>query len=419
MKIIKLLIALIIILSSAGLLSSNGNGYLFRFKKVSLKYYASMDSVKIRNIDYQSLITNNIYYSQDRTINSTEIRIEKPNTFNDVTIQYPIKVTDLYVNSTAGSQEELTALEFTAIPKQDGFIKNQQISLNFNEPIGIPPKTRSIEYYTYSKLYSYSISLRFEAYNRNGYKVREFIQESNLTNPSRWLFNSFNLLADDSTPTISNLFLIGIDIDITGKVNKDGLSISISELISNSIVKHPDQSDQPAKRDYEDIEDWEAINKRWKLTHGIDPVELEQICNYSEHLPKDYGIDNGGRYYLELNPDVLTGYQHLLIDFSDDYFLPVDNVITILVRGRAMGEELSFIIEDGRGIYYELFAGYIDFDEWKALEIKVPTGFNLAYIEKGTSIPYVKLLGMRIGSGYDGKIGLYIDDISSIIDLNR
>ncbi len=417
MKKLTFTIALIINVISVCFLYSDGNGYLFRYKKVSLKYYPSSETVKIRNIDYQSIISKKIYYSEDRMINLSEANIESSDYFSSVTIQYPDNPYDVYINSK-DTPENITAISITGNIVQGNFRENQKININFENPIELPTNTRSIEFYSKSNFNEYIISFYMEAYNRNGYLIREFTHKREMTQSSKWLFDSFNLLADSSSASINNLYLVGVSVDITGYIRGDTFTISISELISNSIAKHRDDLDTPAKRSYESMENESEVRRKWVLRHGINPIEIENAGVFTEHQPDDYGIPNGGNYYLQLNQDNLQGYKYLLIDFAEDYFLPIHNLISILVRGRGMGEELSFIIEDGRNIYYELSAGYIEFNSWKAMEIKVPTGFNTAYIQEGSSIPYVKLLGVKIGSGYDGRIGLQIDDISSIINVN-
>ncbi len=414
---ILVLVFIFIFISLSSVLSTQQNGFLFRLDTVDIKHYPGVDSVKQVSIDYQSVVSHRVKFSEAGILsgNDFEINTTDDNVYN-IGVLYPDQPKEFYLNSTR-YQEEFSSLTLTGNIAEGGdYDETKHAGVKFRNPVPITPNTKSVEYYAYSNVKNSYICFEMEAYNKRGLKIREFTQKVPIGRTYEWYMDSFNLQLSDSAPSISSLVLVGVYVEfLTRCVPNGSFRVSVSELTTNNIVKPRNDSRFPAKRNYEDFEIPELTMSKWKMMLGSDPLSFEGNITFSKHMNETNSIPNGGEYYIEMNPESLQGHRDLVIDFGDDYFLPTRNKITILVRGRSMGEELSFILEDSRHVYYEISAGYIDFNQWKSLEVDVPIGNYVSFLDKKTSTPYVKLVGLKIRSGYDGKIGLMIDDISSII----
>jgi hypothetical protein len=390
---------------------SQSTGYLFRYKKVELKYYPTSESVKIRNIDYQSVVTETIPYSNDLT--SSNLVVSFPASVKQDTFKlfYPDKT----LVETPFEENNFTLVKVKDIFEEDTTTKDKEepkITINFNEKIKLSNFTRAIEFWLYSTTKP-DIIIKFEAYNKNNVKVLSFSQKITIKSINKWYLESFNILVDNQSKTIENLQISNISFVFPYNLTSDSeFTISISEPKCISIAKDGNTS-LPIKRDYITFET-SLSTSDWKIRLNDTPKTLNEIGGEEQHSD---GIANGKKQFFQFDKKNLSNCKYLLIDFAKDFIVPINNLITILVKGREMGEEVSFILEDARNIYYELSAGYVNFKGWKSIELSIPTSFYLSFFDKDSGVSYVKLLGMKITSGYDKNIDLSIDDISSIANL--
>ncbi len=400
-------------------------GYLFRYNTVELRYDTTEDTLKIHHINYQTVITQSIDYNgsptKNKTANLSKADVNLSSTGNIksdlIDIQYPYTITTNKNEFLDVNESVLSITKAKDIFDDEIVIKEKDdaILLNFNTPVKLYDFTRSVEFSVFSSIYPLIIEMNFVAYNKNGVKILSFKQEIKPFYKNQWYFESFNLLADNRSTTIENLYLTGIDFTLPkyAKSVDEDVRISLSDLRCVNTIKKPGWENLQIKREYAVFEkiaqEWD-----WKLRIGNTPSTLDDV---GEYIPNNDStrIKNAENWYFEFNKDVLSSYDYLLIDFKKDFFVPADNRLTALVRGRGMGEEVGFIFEDSRGIYYELNSGNLDFEDWKSLEFVSPASKYLSYIDKKTKTPFVKLLGLKINPGYDGKIGIAIDDISSIM----
>lgn len=408
-KTLPIYILLLLITFVSVLHSDGGLGYLFRFKRVELKYYANPERIKFRHIDYQSLISENIPYGD-----ASEILIDNLNELYFLTQDNINTITtiDDSFKETQESTIEGSILTINGVVQTSSEKDKKIISISFNNPLTLPFFTKSIEFWIYTSIRPLNVNFTFSGNNKNGANILKFSQSITIEKLKTWYLESFNIVVDTSSRTIENLCLEKIELLLpVDKLNDTVFEISLSELTCLSIVKNKSHRHIPAKRKYINFEN-EKCEAKWINRLTDEPVTFNNLGSYQEHSES---IFNGQEKFFQFNGNALSSYNYLLIDFSEDFFVPLDNLLSIIVKGRGMGEEINFIIEDSRNIYYELSMDFADFKGWKAIETSIPIGFYSAFIDNKTFISYVKLLGMKINPGYDGKIDISIDDISSII----
>lgn len=400
-------------------------GYLFRYKTVDLKYNTNEETLKKHHITYQTVITQSLNYngknakSNSAGLSKNDLTISsKGNIKNDaIDIQYPDdsnKNKNKYLNVyesilTISKAKDLFTDDIAVTDEKDS------IMLNFDKPIKLYDFTRSIELSLLSSVYPLITNMIFEAYNKNGVKIMNFKQEIETSYKDAWYFTSFNLLANNTSNTIENLYLTGIEFVLPdySRFYDENIAISISDIRCINSVKKRGWEKLPVKYEYAVFEKLPEESE-WNIRIGDTPSVISEVGDY---VPNDDSarVKNADNWFFEFNKDNLSEYEYLLIDFNQDFFVPTDNRLTALVKGRGMGEEIGFIFEDSRGIYYELSSGNLDFTDWKSLEFVSPASKYLSYVDKKTKTHFVKLLGLKVNPGYDGKIGIVIDDISSVI----
>lgn len=399
------LISAFIFISTPQVNSTDTESYLFRYKKVKLKYHSSDNIIYKNHIDYQRVIAEYLKYTSSEITYTDGIGgVNRTDTVNH------------YAKNEQGLDFEQTLVELTGFINRDSLSNENRIELRFNETLTMPDFSRSAEFWVYSSLKPLDIILHFKGNNKFGADVLRFKHKIKINHIKLWYLESFNLLADSSSKTIEELRLTGIDFVFSDKsVSEDNFELLISEINCLNVIKNPEASYLEAKRRYVNFED-DSNSEKWNIRHGINPYQINDIGAFTSD---DSNTANIQDRFFDFDGEKVDGHDYLLIDFGRDYIVPMRNRLSILVRGRGMGEEISFILEDTRREFYELSTGYMDHKGWLSFEIEIPTNYYLSFFEDKSGLSYVRLCGLKIDPGYDGKIDIAVDDISSNIPPYR
>ncbi|MDR0601425.1 MAG: flagellar filament outer layer protein FlaA [Treponema sp.] len=145
-------------------------------------------------------------------------------------------------------------------------------------------------------------------------------------------------------------------------------------------------------------------------------------------LPEEEGMNIPDRYVLGTKVDFIhRGYTSFTVYPIRP--IPIEGItktISLWVVGRNYNHELSLLLQDFFGRYYELYVGKLNFQGWKRLTVAVPPqaedGFN-GIVQR--NYHYNNQLGIQVtGFRIDcdpmeayGTYYIYFDDLRAVTDL--
>jgi hypothetical protein len=145
-------------------------------------------------------------------------------------------------------------------------------------------------------------------------------------------------------------------------------------------------------------------------------------------IPEEEGLNIPDKYVLGTRVDFLhRGYNTLTIYPMRP--VPIEGItktVSIWVAGRNFNHELSLLIEDAFGRYFELYMGKLNFQGWKKMTVAIPPqaldGIH-GIVQRNyhyNSMMGIKITGFRIDcdpmEAY-GSYYIYLDDLRAVTDL--
>jgi hypothetical protein len=145
-------------------------------------------------------------------------------------------------------------------------------------------------------------------------------------------------------------------------------------------------------------------------------------------IPEEEGLDIPDKYVLGTRVDFLhRGYNTITIYPMRP--VPIEGItktVSVWVAGRNFNHELSLLIEDAFGRYFELYMGKLNFQGWKKMTVASPPqaldGIH-GIVQRNyhyNSMMGIKITGFRIDcdpmEAY-GSYYVYFDDLRAVTDL--
>jgi len=147
-----------------------------------------------------------------------------------------------------------------------------------------------------------------------------------------------------------------------------------------------------------------------------------------EPIPEEEGLNIPDRFVLGTRIDYLRrGYNHFIIYPTRP--IPIEGItktVSVWVAGRNYNHELTLLIEDFFGRYYEFSMGRLNFMGWKRMYVTIPPQADdglSGVVQRNyhyNNHMGIKIMGFRIDcdplEAY-GSYYIYFDDLRAVTDL--
>ncbi|MDH4127517.1 MAG: hypothetical protein OEV44_02100 [Spirochaetota bacterium] len=388
------------------LFTRTGVGYFFKDKRVMKKFYHSALTHKVNKI------SDRIYKSDEFVFKANDFNIspsrrigikELTNLFSEFQV-----VRDLHFPPTQKRVLHLNA-HF-----RDPYLMH--VDLSPKKEIFLPGWTKSIDFWVLASSEDFQVSLYLEY--PNGLNMRYNIP---IKGKPGWKKVFINLMHGSTKSLYKDKPIKLYKIRFNNKTQRfpTNFSVWFTKLEVYNYIKTAENLYKEPYKTFSSFESGFPRHWNYVLENKIIKNNIREILDHEGGSL----LWQNNKKFLNLNiPLSVHNNKNIFIIFPKGlYKLKKDYQISLWVKGKGQGEELSIIFQEGKWRYFELQIANIYFVGWKKLTVKIPSKMITYFKDPLSTNSYILPLGLKIsgGSNPNTAIQLGIDQLEAIIEPDK